>query len=431
MEINNASFIKVLKEEVVPALGCTEPTAIAYAAAKARETLGEFPDMVEIILSGNVLKNAMSVGIPGTGMKGVDIATAVGIVAGDSNKKLEVLEDIPFEKIQEAKELLSTNFIRRSLTTEPNKLYIKVVASKGNNSASVEIKDFHTAITEITKNNETIYRSLCDESVTSEDNSCCDRSFLSIKSIYDFATTVPIEEIKFLESIIELNGDISTEGLHNNYGLQVGKKRIENIKNGIIGESLESLAIAMTAAASDARMAGSTMAVMTNSGSGNQGITTTVPVLAAGKFLNVSHEKLLRALALASLTSIHMKEHLGRLSALCGCVVATTGSSCGIVYLLDGKYDEICGTIKNVLGNITGMFCDGAKPGCSLKIATGVSAGIQGATLAKAGIVIGSDEGIIDEDIEKTIENACSIGREAMNETDKMILDIMINKGQK
>lgn len=423
------AFIDVLKVEVVPALGCTEPTAIAYAAAKAKEVLGTMPEKVNLTLSGNVLKNAMSVGIPGTGMKGVDIATAVGIVAGDASRKLEVLDNIPQEKIQEAKKLLEKDFIHRELSTAPNKLYIKVTVTKGTDSATVEIKDFHTAITLIEKNGEVLFRAQCDESLTTcttED----DRSFMTVRSIFEFVENVPVEQIKFLEQIIELNGDISIEGLHNDYGLKVGKTRLKNIQEGILSDNIESMAMAMTSAASDARMAGSTMAVMTNSGSGNQGITATVPVLAAAKKLNATHEKLLRALALSSLVAIHMKNHLGRLSALCGCVVASTGSSCGISYLMGGKYPEMVGTIKNVLGDITGMFCDGAKPGCSLKIATGVSAGLQAALLAKDGIVIGSDEGIVDEDIEKTIQNACLIGKDAMNETDKMILNIMINKGQ-
>lgn len=423
------SFIDVLKVEVVPALGCTEPTAIAYAAAKAKEVLGVMPEKVNLTLSGNVLKNAMSVGIPGTGMKGVDIATAVGIVAGDASRKLEVLDNIPKEKIEEAKKLLEKNFIHRELSTAPNKLYIKVEVIKGTDSATVEIKDFHTAITLIEKNGKVLFSAQCDES-HSNDKAEDDRSFMTVKSILEFAETVPLEQIKFLEQIIELNGDISKEGLHNDYGLKVGKTRIKNIEEGILSDNIESLAMAMTSAASDARMAGSTMAVMTNSGSGNQGITATVPVLAAAIKLNSTHEELLRALALSSLISIHMKNHLGRLSALCGCVVATTGSSCGISYLMGGKYNEMVGTIKNVLGNITGMFCDGAKPGCSLKIATGVSAGLQAALLAKDGIIIGADEGIVDEDIEKTIKNACAIGKDAMNETDKMILDIMVNKGQ-
>lgn len=425
-------FIDVLKVEVVPALGCTEPTAIAYAAAEAKKVLGEMPEKVNLTLSANILKNAMSVGIPGTGMKGIDIATAVGIIAGDSSKKLEVLDNIPKEKIEEAKELLKTNFIHRELSTAPNKLYIKATAIKGKSYASVEIKDFHTAITLIEKNGEVIFKALCDETAATPATpvATVDRSFMTVKSILEFAENVPVESLQFLEQVIELNGDIAAEGLHKDYGLMVGKNRLKHTNDGIFSDNLESYAIALTAAASDARMAGSTMAVMTNSGSGNQGLTATVPVLAAAKKLNSTHEQLLRALALSSLIAIHMKNHLGRLSALCGCVIASTGSSCGISYLMGGQYQELVGTIKNILGNVTGMFCDGAKPGCALKIATGVSAGIQAATLAKDGIIIGSDEGIIDEDVEQSIKNACRIGRDGMNDTDKMILDIMVNKGQ-
>ncbi|MGL5963502.1 MAG: serine dehydratase subunit alpha family protein [Fusobacteriaceae bacterium] len=433
---NYDQFVSLLKKEVVPALGCTEPTAIAYAAAKAREVLGEMPEKVELTLSGNIIKNAMGVGIPGTGMKGSNIATAVGIVAGDSSRKLEVLTDISKDKVEEAKKLIENpNFISLEIAKVPNKLYIKAKVIKGDRWASVEIKDFHTAITLIEKNGEVFFKANCDEAV--ENITCAptvkteDKSFITVASIFDFAENVDINELEFLNKVIEVNGAIAEEGIKNPWGLQVGRTRLNNINSGMVGDTLETYSIAMTAAASDARMAGSTLPVMTNSGSGNQGLTASVPVIAAAKKLNSSQEELLRALALSELIAIHMKSHLGRLSALCGCVLASTGSSCGISYLLGGKLPELEGTIKNILGNITGMFCDGAKPGCSLKIATGVSAGIQGALLAKDGIIIGSDEGIISESIEDTIRDACAIGRDAMSETDKMILEIMINKTEK
>ncbi|MGL6063898.1 MAG: serine dehydratase subunit alpha family protein [Fusobacteriaceae bacterium] len=425
--INN-KFIEILKKEVVPAFGCTEPVAVAYAAAKATEVLGVLPDKVELTLSGNVIKNAMSVGIPGTGMKGVNIATAVGVYAGKSSKGLEVLNNISEEDILHSKELLKEGFITTHLSTEPNKLYIKVNVSKGSESAVVEIKDFHTAISSIEKNGVSLLKTNCDNGTILNSVNDEDRSFMTVNSIYDFSMNIPLADLYFLKDIIVLNEAIAKEGLINDYGLKVGKTRISHMSNGVLGDSLESYAIGLTAAATDARMAGSTMAVMTNSGSGNQGITATVPVIAAAAKLNSTEEELLRALALSSLVAIHMKNHLGRLSALCGCVVASTGSSCAISYLMGGKLPEIEGTIKNVLGNITGMFCDGAKPGCSLKVATGVSAGIQAALLANDKIIIGGDEGIIDKSVEQTIVNACSIGRDAMNETDKMILDIMVKK---
>lgn len=437
---NHDQFLALLKKEVVPALGCTEPTAIAYATAKAREVLGEMPERVELTLSGNIIKNSMGVGIPGTGMKGADIATAVGIVAGDSERKLEVLTDIPKEKVEEAKKLLENpNFISTEVAQVPNKLYIKAKVIKGENWASVEIKDFHTAISLIEKNGEVIFKAHCDDSIeiakptTSNGDSKVniipeDKAFITVASIFDFATTVDVKELEFLNEVIKVNMAIAEEGVKNPWGLQVGKNRFTNIELGLVGDSLESYSIAMAAAATDARMAGSTLPVMTNSGSGNQGLTASVPVIASAQKLNSTPEELLRALALSELIAIHMKNHLGRLSALCGCVLASTGSSCGVSYLMGGKLPEIEGTIKNILGNITGMFCDGAKPGCALKVATGVSAGIQGALLAKDGIVIGADEGIISTSIEDTIRDACSIGRDAMLEADKMILDIMVNK---
>ncbi len=421
-------FCEVLKEEVVPAFGCTEPVAVAYAAAKAREVLGKMPTSLELTLSGNVLKNAMSVGIPGTGMKGINIAATVGIVGGDETAELEVLKSITKENVEQAKKLLEGNYITMKLSTLPNKLYIKAKVFSGEEWAAVEIKDMHANITKIEKNGEVILekKAECSNENSKEDSG--NRDFMTVKSIFEFIENVDCSEIKFMEEAIKLNTIIAEEGLLNDYGLKVGKTRLDNSENEMLGNSIENYAIAMTAAASDARMAGSTLPVMTNSGSGNQGITATVPVIAVGMRMKVTPEELLKAVTLSSLIAIHMKNHLGRLSALCGCVIASTGSSCGISYLMGGKLPEIEGTIKNILGNITGMFCDGAKPGCALKVATGVSAGIQGAILANKGIVIGSDEGIVDESIEKTIMNACLIGREAMEETDKTILKIMVTK---
>lgn len=420
-------FIDVLKKEIIPALGCTEPTAVAYASAKAVKTLGKKPEKLQLFLSGNIIKNGMGVGIPGTGMKGLFIAAALGAIGGNSDKVLEVLQDASSEEVETAKKFAASDAVKIDLAEVPNKLYIEVNAYSGSDSSKVVIKDFHTAITLIEKNGEKIFEANCDDgspiSTVKED-----RSFLTVDSIYDFIVNVPLEKISFMEEAIKLNEAIAEEGLKNDYGLKVGKTRLKNVSEGILNDNVETYAIALTAAASDARMAGSTFPVMSNSGSGNQGITATVPVIAAARKMNASFEQLIKAVTLSNLIAIHMKDYLGRLSALCGCVIASAGSSCGISYLMGGGIEEIKATIKNMLGNISGMICDGAKPGCSVKIATGVSAGIQSALLAKDGIVIGSDEGIIDENVEKTIVNVCDIGKDGMRETDRMILNIMVSK---
>lgn len=419
-------MLELLKQEVVPAIGCTEPTAVAYAVAKAVEVLGKEADKLLISLSGNVLKNGMSVGIPGTGMVGINIAACLGAVVGDASKVLEILDGVTKQDIKTAKEKLDQGLVEISIAKVPNKLYIEVIAQQDEDYSKVVIKDFHTAITLIEKNGEILLKGQCDEVPTSDDEK--DRNFMSIDKIYNLVTTVDLSEIEFMDEAITLNEAIAKEGLKMEYGLKVGKTRAKNIRDGILTDDVENTAIVMTAAAADARMDGAVLPVMTNSGSGNQGITATVPVIAAGIKMGVSREKLIRAVTLSNLIAVHIKGYLGSLSALCGCVVASTGASCGISYLMGGKLDEIKSSIKNMLGNISGMFCDGAKPGCAVKIATGVSAAVQAALLAKDHIEIHETEGVVDKCAEQTIKNVCKIGREAMNETDKMILDIMVSK---
>lgn len=419
-------MLELLKQEVVPAIGCTEPTAVAYAVAKAVEVLGKEANKLLISLSGNVLKNGMSVGIPGTGMIGINIAACLGAVAGDASKVLELLDGVTKEDIKIAKEKLDQGLVEISIAKVPNKLYIEVIAQQDGDYSKVVIQDFHTAITLIEKNGEILFKGQCDEVPPVDEEE--DRNFMSIDTIFNVVTSVDLSEIEFMDEAITLNEAIAKEGLVKEYGLKVGKTRAKNIKEGILTDDVENTAIVMTAAAADARMDGAVLPVMTNSGSGNQGITATVPVIAAGRKMGVSREKLIRAVTLSNLIAVYIKGYLGSLSALCGCVVASTGASCGISYLMGGDLEEIKSSIKNMLGNISGMFCDGAKPGCAVKIATGVSAAVQAALLAKDHIEIHETEGVVDKSAEQTIKNVCRIGREAMNETDKMILDIMISK---
>lgn len=419
-------IIELLKREIVPALGCTEPIAVALASAKAKEILNAFPDTIEILVSGNILKNGMGVGIPGTDMTGLSIAAALGVIGGRSEEGLEVLKYISEKDIKLAKEFVKSEKVSVSLKSKCEKLYIECICRKDDEYSKVIIRREHSNIEYIEHNGDIVYNNTekLDNLIQKKDNEV----ELSIEKIYDFATSVDVSEVKFILEGMRLNKAIAEEGLSKEYGLQVGKKIIENIHKGILSNDIMTHAMALTAAASDARMAGCMMPVMSNSGSGNQGITVMLPVVAVGERLNVSEEKLIRALVISNLVAIHIKHHLGKLSALCGCVIAAGGASSGITYILGGDVQNISYAIKNMVGNISGMICDGAKIGCALKVSTGASAAVQSALLAIDGIEVSHMEGIIDRDIENTIINLANIGVEGMGETDKLILDIMLNK---
>ncbi|HCT93919.1 MAG: hypothetical protein A2X19_05005 [Bacteroidetes bacterium GWE2_39_28] len=427
-------IIELIKREVKPALGCTEPVAVSLAVAKAAEALREIgvePDRVEIAVSGNILKNGMGVGVPGTGMVGLHIAAALGVTCGVSGYRLEVLKDLNKSSIDKAKKMLEDKLVSLSIAETDKKLYISAECTSGKHSSSAIIEDNHDNITQVIRDNKIIYKSGSQgsESKNSNNENREINDFkLTVKTIVKFAKSVPFGDISFILDSVTLNRALSDEGLENNYGLKVGKTIKDNIHKNVFGDGLLTHSMAITAAASDARMAGCTLPAMSNSGSGNQGITVTMPVIAASDKLGSSQLELARALVLAHLIAIHIKGYLGKLSALCGCVIASTGASCGIVYLKGGNYDQICYSIKNMIGNITGMVCDGAKVGCALKVASGVSSAVQSAILALDNICISDNDGIIEKDIEKTIHNLGKIGSKGMQITDDMILDIMVCK---
>lgn len=427
-------IIELIKREVKPALGCTEPVAVSLAVAKAAEALREIgvePDRVEIAVSGNILKNGMGVGVPGTGMVGLHIAAALGVTCGVSGYRLEVLKDLNKSSIDKAKKMLEDKLVSLSIAETDKKLYISAECTSGKHSSSAIIEDNHDNITQVIRDNKIIYKSGSQgsESKNSNNENREINDFkLTVKTIVKFAKSVPFGDISFILDSVTLNRALSDEGLENNYGLKVGKTIKDNIHKNVFGDGLLTHSMAITAAASDARMAGCTLPAMSNSGSGNQGITVTMPVIATSDKLGSSQLELARALVLAHLIAIHIKGYLGKLSALCGCVIASTGASCGIVYLKGGNYDQICYSIKNMIGNITGMVCDGAKVGCALKVASGVSSAVQSAILALDNICISDNDGIIEKDIEKTIHNLGKIGSKGMQITDDMILDIMVCK---
>ena len=426
MTERESEIIELLHKEVKPALGCTEPIAVALAAAKASEILDAPAAEVAVEVSGNILKNGMGVGIPGTDMIGLNIAAALGAICGKSVYGLEVLKDLTPDDVEKAKKMVADNMVSISLANTSKLLYVKVTVRNRNDEAWTVIEDDHDKIVETGHNGEICnLRNGCDGKATT-DKSTLDYK-LTVKEIYSFTKSVAYDDIKFILGDRDLNLALAREGLEGSYGLGVGKAIREN-QHEIFGDDFMSFAMGMTAAASDARMAGCKLPAMSNSGSGNQGITVSMPVITYAIKYDVDDERLARALILSNLVAIHIKGYLGKLSALCGCVIASTGSACGIVYLQGGSYDQICATIKNMIGNITGMVCDGAKVGCAMKVASGVSCAIQSAVLALRGKCVCETDGIIDKDIEKTIRNLGEIGSFGMKTTDQLIQRIMVCK---
>ena len=438
MNPRHSEIIELIRKEVKPALGCTEPIAVALAAAKAVEILEERSNVsmrndkdlrIDVQVSANILKNGMGVGIPGTGMVGLFIAAALGAVCGKSSYGLEVLQDFDEVSINKAKELVSKKYVRINLAETNKKLYIKAMVESAQipgHQATAVIEDDHDNIAEIWYDNSLLASSHRE---TAEEPQKCTLDYsLTVKEIFDFAQSVPYEDIEFVLESRSLNLTLAEEGLRGKYGLRVGWAISLESSKEVFGDDFLSYAMSMTAAASDARMAGCTLPAMSNSGSGNQGITATMPIIAYSQKYPVSEEKLARALTMSHLIAIHIKGYLGKLSALCGCVIASTGAACGLIYLRGGSYEQMCYSIKNMIGNITGMVCDGAKEGCAMKVASGVSSALQSAVLAMGGICISPEDGIIEEDIEKTIRNLGRIGSVGMQSTDNMILDIMVCK---
>lgn len=422
--MDDKMFFTALEKELVIALGCTEPIAIALAAATARKYVkGDNVTDLKIYASGNVIKNAMSVNIPGTGSSGINLAGALGYLA-NADKSLEVLSGLSVKDVEKARAMIKGGVVSVSLANTSKKLYIEVVVKTDKSYAKVVIEDRHTNISTIEVDGKVIKNGYIEEANDEQK----EFELLSIDSIWEFINTVDIDKLHIIKESIEINKKIGIEGLEKVYGLQVGKSIVEGIKRGLIADDLANYAMALTSAGSDARMAGSSLSVMSNSGSGNQGITATLPVVAVWEKLGLSEEKLIRATALSHLITIYIKSKFGRLSALCGATIAATGASCGIAYLLDGNKDSIKSSIQNMLGDVTGILCDGAKAGCALKVSTCTNAAVQSAILASNGISIRATDGIIEEDAEATIDNLCRLGNQGTVETDKIILDIMLNK---
>lgn len=411
-------YVQILKEELVTAMGCTEPIAISYAAAKARAVLGELPEKIVVKASGSIIKNVKSVVVPNTGgLRGIEAAAAAGVVCGNENKKLEVLSEIESEDIERIKGYLGQADIKVEYQETGRTFDLSVCVYKEHSQASVRITDYHTNIVQIEKNWEFIRDDLKDEKIEK-----ANRDVLSMENIWEFVRCADIEDVKeTLDKQIECNMKIAREGIRGNYGANIGSILLK-----MEGDSVQVRAKAMAAAGSDARMNGCGLPVVINSGSGNQGITCSVPVLVYGESLNCDIEKIYRALLLSNLTAIYIKAGIGTLSAYCGAVSAGAAAGAGIAYLHGGGYEEIKHTVVNALAIVSGIVCDGAKASCAAKIASSVEAGIVGYYMYLNEQEFCAGEGIVAEGIERTIENIGILGKEGMKETNKKIIEMMI-----
>ena len=427
--MTNEHILQLLHREVIPAIGCTEPIAVALCVARATELLGSEPDHITVHLSKNIFKNAMAVGIPNTGMTGLPIAIALGATVGKSEYQLEVLRDTTPETVAYARDYMERVPADIQVDADaPDVLYIRAIVAKEGRTAQATIQGDHTHFVD-----DTTPATTCPNATSS---SCEKEESLSLRMVYDYATTVALDDVRFLLDGAKMNVHAAETSFTGSYGHGLG--RLMHITpetpnaaiEALFGNTLFTKIISYTCGACDARMSGAMVPVMSNSGSGNQGISCSVPVYLYAHENHCSEEQTLRALTLSNLTVIYIKQSLGRLSALCGCVVAATGSAVGITYLMGGGYTEITYAIKNMIANISGMICDGAKPGCALKVTSGISTAIMSAFLAMQHSYADCTEGIVEEDIDRTIRNLTRIGHDGMTQTDDLILDIMTHKQQ-
>ncbi len=416
------AYVQILREELVPAMGCTEPIALAYAAAKAREILGSIPDRVVIEASGSIIKNVKSVIVPNTNhLKGIPAAAAAGIIAGKPEKELEVIAEVTAEQIEQMKQFLETADIRVTHVDNGITFDIIVSVSKGDSYAKVRIANYHTNIVLLEKDEKVLYEVKIEGE---KEEGLTDRNLLNMKDIWDFAMTVDVDDVKeVLDRQIAYNVSISEEGLRGDYGANIGSVLLDTY-----GDDIRTRAKAKAAAGSDARMNGCELPVIINSGSGNQGMTSSIPVIEYAKEYNASEEKLYRALTLSNLVTIHQKTGIGRLSAYCGAVSAGAGAGAGIAYLCGGGYEEVIHTVVNALAIVSGIVCDGAKASCAAKIASAVDAGILGYNMYKRGQQFYGGDGIVTRGVEETIKNVGRLGKEGMRETNEEIIKIMVGE---
>ena len=425
METKIEKVLKILEEEIVAAEGCTEPIALSYAAAKAKRILGTIPNKVDVFLSGNIIKNVKSVTIPNSdGMVGIEAAIAMGLIAGDDRKELMVISDVTSEQLTEVKEFLDKGIIKTHVHPGDIKLYIRLEISNDKDNVVLEIKHTHTNVTQILKNGKILLSQVCNDG--DFNSSLTDRKVLSVKFIYDLAKTIDIDLIRpIFQKVVNYNSAIAEEGLKGKYGVNIGKMILENIEKGIYGNDVRNKAASYASAGSDARMSGCALPVMTTSGSGNQGMTASLPIIKFAAEKNLSEEELIRGLFVSHLITIHVKTNVGRLSAYCGAICAAAGVATSLTYLHGGSYEMVCAAITNILGNLSGVICDGAKSSCAMKISSGIYSAFDATMLALNKDVLKSGDGIVGVDIEETIRNVGELAQSGMKGTDETILDIM------
>lgn len=427
METKIEKVLKILEEEIVAAEGCTEPIALSYAAAKAKRILGIIPNKVDVFLSGNIIKNVKSVTIPNSdGMVGIEAAIAMGLIAGDDRKELMVISDVTSEQLTEVNEFLAKDIIKTHVHPGDIKLYIRLEISNDEDNVVLEIKHTHTNVTQILKNSKILLSQVCNDG--DFNSSLTDRKVLSVKFIYDLAKTIDIDLIRpIFQKVVNYNSAIAEEGLKGKYGVNIGKMILENIEKGIYGNDVRNKAASYASAGSDARMSGCALPVMTTSGSGNQGMTASLPIIKFAAEKNLSEEELIRGLFVSHLITIHVKTNVGRLSAYCGAICAAAGVAASLTYLHGGSYEMVCAAITNILGNLSGVICDGAKASCAMKISSGIYSAFDATMLALNKNVLKSGDGIVGVDIEETIRNVGELAQSGMKGTDETILDIMTN----
>ena len=418
-------FLKAAHQEIVPALGCTEPISLALASAIAARTLGATPERIAGKVSANLMKNGMGVTVPGTGMVGLPIAAAVGALGGDPDAGLEVLKNLTPEIVQAGKKMLADKKVEVDIADVDNILYSEASVFNGANSARVCIADAHTHVVLIEKNGETLFKADTSNHQAEAGYSLANAT---AHSVYDFATTAPFADIAFILDAAKLNSALSTEGLQGNYGLHIGSTLKRQLENGLLSDDLLSKILIRTSAASDARMGGATLPAMSNSGSGNQGITATVPVMVVAEHVKADEETLARALILSHLMAIYIHSKLPKLSALCAVTIAAMGAAAGMAWLLRGGFGAVSMAICSMIGDVAGLICDGAANSCAMKVSTSASSAFKAVLMALDNSRVTGNEGIVDNSVDTSIANLCALACGSMQYTDRQILEIMVNK---
>ena len=420
------TFIKAVKKEVVPALGCTEPISLAFAAAIAASRLGKPVERIEAKVSSNLMKNGMGVTVPGAGTTGLAIAAAVGALGGEPGAKLEVLKNLKPEHVEAAKKLIFEDKVELSVADVPNALYSEATVFNGSDSVRVCIADEHTNIIRIEKNGKNIF----ENNHGTKDKNTDGYSLAGVKAldIYEFAMQVPLTEISFIKEAAVMNDSLSKVGMSGKYGLKIGATMNRNIKTGLMDDSLLTKILMRTAAASDARMGGATLPAMTNSGSGNQGIAATMPVVVVAEHIKANDEALTRALILSHMMAIYIHDKLPKLSAFCAVTTASMGAAAGMALLLKADFKSVSMAISNMIGDVAGMICDGASNSCAMKVSTSATAAFKAVLMAIDGTRVTGSEGIVDDDVDQSISNLGQLASQGMVQTDDQILEIMLNK---